>query len=306
MTDPINITENIHHDVYPAIDPRGALKDACKGKSVLVTGAGRGIGKAVALAFALAGAANIVLTARSQSELESARKAILSEPQLSGSPKVLIQVTDVASEESVKALFDMLAKEGVQIDVLVNNAGYMEKTVPVHLADPAEWWQTWEANMKGTYLPTHYLLKGVFSTNAVAPHPITILCTSSVGGLVTRAGFSGYQTSKTAVNRFAEFLHAEYGDKGVRAFAYHPGGVLTKLAKHGMPPETHHTLLVDTPELAGGFSVFLSAPEKYADTDVFRGRYVSCSWDVEDMVKKGREIAGTEAEARWLLMKLVI
>ena len=79
--------------------------------------------QAVAHAFALAGAANIVITARSQSELESARKEILSEPQLSGSPKILVQVTDVTSQESVKALFDRLDQEGIYVDILVNNAG---------------------------------------------------------------------------------------------------------------------------------------------------------------------------------------
>ena len=57
------------------------------------------------------------------SELESAREEILSDPQLSGSPKVVVQVMDVTSEESVNALFDMLDREGISIDVLVNNAG---------------------------------------------------------------------------------------------------------------------------------------------------------------------------------------
>jgi len=290
MSNSFNITENLHHDVYPAIDPRGVLKDSCQGKSVLVTGAGRGIGKAIAVAFALAGAANIILTARSQSELESARDDILSEAvsQLSVPPKVLVQVTDVTSEDSIKVLFDLLAKEGVHIDVLVNNAGYLEKAVPVHAIDPTEWWKTWEVNIKGTFLPTHYLLKSVFATNSAAPNPITIIFTSSIGSVLTRPDFSGYQPSKVAINRFAEFVHSAYGDKGVRAFAYHPGGVLTKLAEYGMPPETHHTLLIDTPELAGGFCVFLTAPVKHVDTDVFRGKYVSCNWDVEDMVKKGR------------------
>ena len=71
----------------------------------------------------MAGTSNIVLTARSQSELESAREEILSEPQLGESPNVIVQVTDVTSEESVKALFDKLDQESINIDVLVNNAG---------------------------------------------------------------------------------------------------------------------------------------------------------------------------------------
>ncbi|KAI0728254.1 putative oxidoreductase [Fomitopsis betulina] len=302
-----NITSNLHHDVYPAIDPRGALKNSCKGKSVLVTGAGRGIGKAVAHAFALAGASVIIITSRSQSELEFAREEILSQPQLNGSlaPKVLVQVTDVTSEESVKALFDRLDQEGVEIDVLVNNAGYAEKAGLLHESDPTEWWTTWEANIKGTYLPTHSLLKSIFSSNTVAPKPITIICTSSVGAIVSLYDFTAYQPSKTAVNRFAEFLSQTYGDKGVRVFAYHPGGVLTKLAAHGMP-EHLHGVLTDTAELAAGFCVFLSAPAKYAETDILRGRYLSSLWDVDDMVKRGREVAGTEAADSWLLTKLVI
>lgn len=81
--------------------------------------------QAIAHAFALAGASDVVITARSLPELEATREEILSEPQLSGSraPKILVQVTDVTSEESVKALFDRLDQEGVEIDVLVNNAG---------------------------------------------------------------------------------------------------------------------------------------------------------------------------------------
>ena len=107
--------------------------------------------------------------------------------------------------------------------------------------------------------------------------------------------FSAYQPSKTAVNRFAEFVNAQYGDKGVRAFAYHPGtcsaclllvlrlshcvgvqrpgGVLTRLAAYGMPQDLLG-VLHDTPELAAGFCVWLSAPAKYADADFFKGRWV--------------------------------
>lgn len=98
--------------------------------------------------------------------------------------------------------------------------------------------------------------------------------------------------------------------------------MLTKLAAHGMP-EHLHGVLTDTAELAAGFCVFLSAPAKYAETDILRGRfvpahhrlttsihdhnrYLSSLWDVDDMVKRGREVAGTEAADSWLLTKLVI
>ncbi|KZT65951.1 NAD(P)-binding protein [Daedalea quercina L-15889] len=301
----IHLTNNLHHDVYPAIDPRGALKGSCRGKSVLVTGAGRGIGKAIAVAFAHAGAATIVLASRTLSELEGVRDDIAS-LELDRQPRVLIQATDVTSEESVRALFDTVEREHVYIDVLVNNAGHLGKTPLVHLTDPAEWWETWEVNVKGTYLPTYHLLKSIFSSNVVAPAPVTILCTATLSGPYSRFGFSGYQPSKSAINRFAEFLNAEYEDKGVRAYAYHPGGVLTKLALEGMPPETFNTIMIDKPELAGGFCVFLSAPGKYQDTDIFKGKFVSANWDVDDMVKKGKEMAGDDRERRWLMTKVLV
>ena len=56
--------------------------------------------------------------------------------------------------------------------------GYLGTKPPaMHLMAPEEWWNTWEVNIKGTYLPTYHLLKSIFSLNDVAPKPITILCT---------------------------------------------------------------------------------------------------------------------------------
>jgi NADP-dependent 3-hydroxy acid dehydrogenase YdfG len=109
---------------------------------VLVTGSGRGIGKvrmspeplaclsgsslydqAIATAFAVAGASTIILTARSQHELESTRQEILSDLHLDPPPRILAWATDVSSNDSVEALFAMLDREGVVIDTLITNAG---------------------------------------------------------------------------------------------------------------------------------------------------------------------------------------
>jgi NADP-dependent 3-hydroxy acid dehydrogenase YdfG len=95
------------------------------------------------MAFALAGASTIVVTARSQHELDSARDDILKETHLDPAPRVLTHVTDVTSNESVEGLFIMLDKEGVLPDVLINNAGYLEKSQLIHESDPLEWWSTW-------------------------------------------------------------------------------------------------------------------------------------------------------------------
>jgi NAD(P)-dependent dehydrogenase (short-subunit alcohol dehydrogenase family) len=99
--------------------------------------------QAIALAFAAAGASTIVITARSEGELDATRAEILKAAPSDAAPRVLTHVTDVTSTESVEALFVRLDREGVLPDVLVNNAGDGERIQPLHLSDPAQWWGTW-------------------------------------------------------------------------------------------------------------------------------------------------------------------
>jgi NAD(P)-dependent dehydrogenase (short-subunit alcohol dehydrogenase family) len=123
----------------------------------------------------------------------------------------------------------------------------------------------------------------------------TVINTSSAGALLTTLGLSGYQSSKTAIIRyvsifeptdpwFTEFLHAEYGKQGLRAFAYHPGGVPTELALN--MPKNMHYVLTDKPALAGGYSVWLTTPA----ADFLKGRYSSCTWDIDYLIPKQGEI----------------
>lgn len=92
--------------------------------------------------------------------------------------------------------------------------------------------------MRGPYLVTRsflpLLLKGGDKQ---------IVSLSSIGAHVTRSGASAYQTSKLAVLRFTEFIMSEYGDKGILAFAVHPGGVMTDMGAR-MPTYTHNRELL--------------------------------------------------------------
>ena len=97
-------------------------------------------------------------------------------------------------------------------------------------------------------------------------------------------GASGYQAGKTAINRFTEFVYEEYKDKGIRVFAYHPGGVKTTLAT-GMPEKYHH-FLGDTAELPAGFCLYLASSK----ADYLNGRYVSANWDVDELEQIKDEI----------------
>lgn len=145
-----------HHDTYPYITPTST---ELSGKSVLVTGASRGLRRVIAIRSAKAGCARIALLARSSldsliNEIETqARKACTPPPQL-----LALQV-DITSDAAVQAAAKEVddAFEG-QLDILVNNADYLPEFKLIHESDPIEWWKAWEINVKGTFLSCHYLI----------------------------------------------------------------------------------------------------------------------------------------------------
>ncbi|GAA5881628.1 hypothetical protein JCM16303_005518 [Sporobolomyces ruberrimus] len=275
------LVSTLRHDVYPSISCDGPLSntaDALTG--VLVTGSGRGVGKSTALAFARAGAKKIVLTSRTKSELEEVKREI---EELGKGTEVRIVEVDLTKEESVDRLF----QEAGQIDVLINNAGYLEPCVSIRDSDPSDWIRTQEINTTGTYLATRAFLRQLPTNSDSLPkgNSPTIINTSSIGSVGTRPGFSSYQAGKSFVNRFTEFLHFE--EPRVRTFAIHPGGVMTKLARDSMPSDTH-SMLTDTPELAAHFSLWLATQQD--KTEFLRGRYVSANWDVDELLAKKDEV----------------
>ncbi|KAK9370465.1 hypothetical protein V1509DRAFT_651300 [Lipomyces kononenkoae] len=216
----------IHHDSYPAI----AQADQ-RGRTVLITGASKGIGRATAISFAKAGAANIIIAARSTASTKWKKRSFLK-----------LQL-DVSSESSVADAVALVRQTLDHLDILINNAGYLEDWKPVAETDPEEWWKSWEVNIKGVYLMTRAFLPLLLQSSAK-----TIVNLSSAGAPRVRPGASAYQTTKFALLRFTEFVATEYADQGLVAFAIHPGGVPTELALN--MPEQMHQVLVDTPQLA--------------------------------------------------------
>ncbi|BGP31109.1 hypothetical protein JCM10296v2_002873 [Rhodotorula toruloides] len=274
------LTSTVRHDVYADIDPCEGLKDAAQGLSVLITGSGRGVGRSEALAFAEAGAQKVVITSRSKEELEEVRTSI---GNLGKGCEVVMVECDLTDPASVDNLF----KEAGDVDVLINNAGYLEPCVPIRDSNPVDWMRTQRINIDGTFLATRAFLRSAASKGWLDSAPDKKLCvinTSSIGSAGTHPGFSAYQPGKSQINRFTEFLHFE--EPSVRTFAMHPGGVMTKLARDSMPPDTHG-LLNDTPKLAAGFAVWLATQ---SDADFLRGRYVSANWDVSELLAKKGEI----------------
>ena len=264
-------------DTYPFIDP---TKADLTGKSVLITGASKGIGKATAISFASAGCSKILLAARS--DLADVELAVKDAATKAKRPQPLVQSleVDVTSEVSVRAAAETAADVlGGSLDVLINNAGYLEAWKPIAESTPSEWWRTWEVNIKGTYLAAHYFLPLLLKSETK-----TIINISSGGAHVLFPGASGYQTTKFALCRLTEFIDKEYYQQGLITISLHPGGVRTELAMN-LPPDRQY-VLTDTPELAADTVVWLSHQRR----DWLSGRFASVSWDMEELEQKKQDI----------------
>ncbi|KAL7902907.1 hypothetical protein HDV63DRAFT_362582 [Trichoderma sp. SZMC 28014] len=263
--------------LYPFIDP---TKANLAGKSVLVTGASKGIGKATAIAFAAAGCSKIAIAARSALDevTEAVKDAAANEDR--PEPVVLSLSMDVTSEESVKAAAESIAdKFSGALDVLICNAGYLEQWSPIAESQPDDWWRSWEVNVKGTYLCHRFFIPLLLKSQTK-----TIINCSSLGGQRVIPGASSYQTAKFALARFSEFADTEYYQQGLVAINVHPGSVPTELALN--MPEYMHKALIDPPELAAHTFVWLTKERRAW----LSGRFISVCWDMEELEKKKDEI----------------
>ncbi|KAF2676984.1 NAD(P)-binding protein [Lentithecium fluviatile CBS 122367] len=258
-----------HHDIYPFISPKGRLAGAAKGKSLLVTGGGKGVGKAIAEQFALAGAVRITITGREKKALDTTKAEV--EAQSPGVSVTTVEA-DVTSEDDVSAVFAALPA-GQAPDILINNAG-INADFSIADSDPATWWRDWEVNVKGTYLVTRAYLR------LLDGKPGTIINVSTSISNTVLPNMSSYATSKHAVNRFTESVQLEYGAQGVRCMAFHPGGIASTGMGQRAPLQFRGSLL-DTPELAAGTALYLSTPE----ASYLNGRLVFADWNMEEVEK---------------------
>lgn len=219
--------DNLHNDIYPAISASVTPSLHQAGKVVLITGAGRGIGRAAALQFAHAQVSTIILCARTSTQLEEVAAAIR---QISKEIKVLTYSVDVTNETAVNELASEITQIEGRLDVLVNNAGASERWVLLEDSNPQDWWNTFEINVKGPYLFTRAFLPLLVKTAADHAATVDVVNMSSIGAHVVVPTASAYQITKLALCRLTEFIHAEYAAKGVNAVAMHPGGVPTKMS----------------------------------------------------------------------------
>jgi NAD(P)-dependent dehydrogenase (short-subunit alcohol dehydrogenase family) len=189
---------------------------ALLGETALVTGGGRGIGRAIAEAFAKAGA-RVAIVARSKDQVDEVAAGI----QAAGG-EALALTCDVSNTDDVQRAVEQTQSRFGIVSVLVSNAGITGPYAPIWDSDPEEWWRTQETHVHGAFLCTRAVYPGM-----VARGGGRIIIISSRAGERGNPNISAYQLAKTAQLRFAEILAAEGAAAGIRAWAVHPGSVLT-------------------------------------------------------------------------------
>ena len=188
-----------------------------KGQVVAITGATRGIGYALAEAFAQAGASVAICGTREEAVKETVKKL-----QAFGG-KVFGLRTDISNEADCAAFIDGTVRELGGIDVLVNNAGITKDGLTVRMS-PDDWESVIRVNLTGTFLMSKAALKIMFKKRSGS-----IVNISSVVGQMGNAGQANYAASKAGVIGLTKSLAKEFGSRGVRVNAVAPGFVRTAM-----------------------------------------------------------------------------
>ena len=188
-----------------------------KGKTVLVTGATRGIGLAIAEEFAKAGA-NLAICGTNQTALEQAAKTLGAY-----GTKVYAQQVNVAHADDCEQFVQNTLKELGSVDVLVNNAGITKDNLTVRMTEQ-DWDDVIAVNLKGTFLMSKAALKVMFKKRSG-----NIVNISSVVGEMGNAGQANYVASKAGIIGLTKTFAKEFGSRGVRVNAVAPGFVQTAM-----------------------------------------------------------------------------
>lgn len=254
-----------HNGPYEAISPSRPELSA-SGKTVIITGAGSGIGRATAVAFARAGADKLVLIGRNEAPLVETQKSL----ECSSS----VHAADVTDE---KAIAEIAASTG-KWDVMILAAGYVGRPASIRESSVDDWWKSFETNVKGTMIATKVFLPTANPTRAA----VVALTAAVVFPAARLTNLSGYISSKLTLIKIMEFLAAE--NPTVFAAALHPGMVDTNILRSsGADPSK---LPIDSVDLPAEFMVWLTSPE----AAFLNGRCAWANWDVDELKAKADRI----------------
>ena len=225
------------------------------GTTALVTGAGRGSGRAIALSLAAAGADVAV----NDFADEAACAAVVAEVEALGR-KGLVVMADVSDEQQVNAMIERAEKQLGPLGAVVNNAGITRDNV-VMMMDPADFDSVIATHLRGTFLVSKAAARRMFRRRSGC-----IINLSSVVGRRGNAGQANYAAAKAGIIGLTKSLAKELGARGVRVNAIAPGYIDTPMTQ-ALPDETRRMIVEATPLKSIGTTddvanavVFLASP----------------------------------------------
>ena len=234
------------------------------GKTALVTGASRGIGRAAALALARAGAAVVINYARSDKEA----RLVLEEIEQAGGRAALAQA-DVADYQACENMVQCALDHFQRIDILINNAGVTRDNLLARMK-PEEWREVLDINLTGTFNCTRAVIKPLLKQKSGG----RIINITSVAGLYGNSGQANYAAAKGGVISFTRTLAKELGSRRITVNAVAPGVIETDMTA-GLPESVKAQMLArialerfGKPEDVAEVILFLAAAGGYVTGQV--------------------------------------
>ena len=275
-----SFTTTYHHKQYPAIDPKQPSLN-CSKKIIVITGPGRGIGQAIALAFAHAGAKGIALLGRTKATLDETAAEIKRISSTTQTISIPLDITEPASVTS--ALDDVVRFFGRRPDVLVNNAGGVAKGAHTSLLDVdiGAFRRTNELNIIGPLAVTQAFARVHAASDKADPSARVAVINVSSGAahLPFYPNGVAYSSSKLAGAKVIEYLYYEFPEWNV--FNLQPGVIETDLSRQAGRKAD------DQPDLPAGMTVWLAASK---DARRLNGRFLWANWDVDELLSREDEI----------------
>ncbi|HVY80163.1 MAG TPA: SDR family oxidoreductase [Steroidobacteraceae bacterium] len=244
---------------------------ALAGQVAIVTGAGRGFGRAIAMRLAAEGAA-VALTARSAGQLE----AVVAEIEAVGG-RALAVPADVTKHDEVARVVRGTREHFGAPTLVVSNAGVPDPFGPLWAIDPDRWWQAQEVHLRAPMLFLREVLPSM-----IAARTGRVILVSAIGSYVVAPNLSAYCVGKAAQVRLAQLAASETREHGVSVFAIDPGFVFTALAAQTMnSPDAQRWL----PDMVGRLRARKDMPDGDRDlarcaqrcVDLASGRYDALS-----------------------------
>lgn len=226
------------------------------GQVAIVTGGGRGIGRAIALALGRCGA-QVIVSARTKSQIEDVAKEILHAGGMSD-----FIPCDLADEDQIKQVFDFTIKKFGRLDILVNNAA-IGRYGPFADFSGSDLNDLLSINIRGTYLFCQKALQIMIPEKSGY-----IINISSVVGIKGYENQSAYTATKHAIVGMTKVLAVEAQPHNIRASLIHPGGVDTDLVGQARP-DLDRSILLKPEDIAQTVLFLLSLPERAAIDEIY-------------------------------------